>query len=199
MRVFCERLSSAVALKFKRCAFCMSRLFVVLCCVLAMALPRPAVASDSKEYLVKAAFIYNFVKFVEWPGDMAVAKQSKLDICVLGKNVLSSAGSIFKKASTPSLKLNLQTESSAAAAAEHCHIVYISASEAGREKEILSQLKGKPVLVVGDVPEFIQNNGMIGFVLRDDKVKLTINRRAIEAAGLRVDAQLLEIALEVIR
>jgi len=178
----------------------MKKLCVAFCCLLVLLTPlRAASAADSKEFLVKAAFIYNFVKFVQWPGSLEVSQQKQLDICVLGKNTLSSAESIFKKASTPSLKLNLMSESSVAAATEHCHIVYISASEAGHHKEILQQLEGRPVLVVGDVPNFIQDGGMIGFTLVSDKVKLTVNRSAIEAAGLHVDAQLLEIALEVIR
>lgn len=153
----------------------------------------------SREYLVKAAFLYNFVKFVEWPGDLSVSLQKKLDICVIGNNPFNSAGSIFKEASTPSLALNLTQESSPEAAASHCHIVFISGSERGRVASILQALNGRPVLTVSDADSFAQSGGMIGFVIVDNKVKLVVNRGAIEAAGMRIDAQLLEIAMSVIR
>lgn len=157
-----------------------------------------AAADESKEYLVKAAFIYNFVKFVEWPGGKAIAQQSHIDICVVGSSAMVNTSSVFKAASTAKLSLSLVKESSASAAASHCHIVFIAASEEGRLTEMLGELQGKPVLTVSDMDGFAEKGGMIGFVPSDNKVKVVVNTKPVGAAGMRVDAQLLEIALKVI-
>lgn len=162
------------------------------------AAPIAARAADNKEYLVKAAFIYNFVKFIEWPGAKAISQQSSIDICVLGDSPLSDTGSVFKAASTPKLALSLAKESSVKAAASHCHVVFVAQSESGRLGEILAGLKGKPVLTVSDIAGFAEQGGMIGFVMSDNKVKVIVNTKAAAANAMRVDAQLLEIALKVI-
>lgn len=157
-----------------------------------------AYAQDNKEYLVKAAFIYNFVKFVEWPGDKAVSNHPTIDICVLGDGPMSSTASIFKQASTSKLSLSLVSEASPKAALGHCHVVFIDESESGRMGEILGTLKDKPVLTVSDADGFVEQGGMIGFVLAENKIKFAVNLKAVTAGGLRVDAQLLEIAIKVI-
>ncbi len=166
-------------------------------CALALA-PPGARADDNKEYLVKAAFIYNFVKFVEWPGALAIVKHSNIDICVVGDSPLSDTGSVFKAASTAKLTLSLVDEKNWRNASQHCHILFISDSEAGKLGEILASLKNQPVLTVSDMDNFAEKGGMIGFVVSDNKIKLVVNTKSVAAAGMRVDAQLLEIALKVI-
>lgn len=155
-------------------------------------------ADDGVEYRVKAAFIFNFVKFVEWPDGKAISKQSKMDVCVLGESDLLSMAHVFTGASTPKLSLALVSEPNLAAVSTHCHMVFIAASEEGRLAEILGALQHSPVLTVSDIAGFADHGGDIGFTLSDNKVKLEINKKAIAAAGLRIDAQLLEIALRVI-
>jgi hypothetical protein len=155
-------------------------------------------ADDNKESLIKAAFVYNFVKFVQWPGALAIGGLTHIDICVLGNSSMSQTGAVFRQASTPKLSLNLTSESSAGAASGHCHIVFISSSEAARLDEILAQLKTKPVLTVSDISGFADRGGMIGFTTEDNKVKLEVNPKAAAAAGLHIDAQLLEIARHVV-
>ncbi len=155
-------------------------------------------AQETKEYLVKAAFIYNFVKFVEWPDGKAIAKQSGIDICVMGESPLMGASSVFKAASTAKLALSLVQENDATMAANHCHVLFISDSEAGRLREVLTVLKGSPVLTVSDIDGFADKGGMIGFVLNEGKIKVVVNTKSVSQAGMRVDAQLLEIALKVI-
>lgn len=175
------------------------RYFIAGClaCGLA-ATPLHVRADDNKEYLVKAAFIYNFVKFVEWPDGKAISKQSNIDICVVGNSPLSETGNVFKAASTAKLTLSLVNERNWSNAHNHCHIVFISASEEDKLSEILAAMKGQPVLMVSDIDNFAAKGGMIGFVTNDNKIKIVINAKAISTAGLRVDAQLLEIALKVI-
>jgi hypothetical protein len=157
-----------------------------------------AQAQETKEYLVKAAFIYNFVKFVEWPGDMAIAKHGAIDICVLGESPILASSSVFKAASTAKLSLSLMKEVSLQNVTSHCHVLFVSESENGRMGEILAALKGKPVLTVSDADTFAEQGGMVGFVMSDNKIKVVVNTKSASQSGMRVDAQLLEIALKVI-
>jgi hypothetical protein len=155
-------------------------------------------ADDSKEYLVKAAFIYNFVKFVEWPDGKAISKQNSIDICIIGDSGLSQTSSVFKAASTAKLSLSLVEEKNPHNAPSHCHIAFIGGSEESRLDEILAALKSQPLLTVSDIDGFAEHGGMIGFTTEDNKVKLVINPKAASATGIRIDAQLLEIAAKVI-
>ena len=160
--------------------------------------PLHARAEDNKEYLVKAAFIYNFTKFVQWPGAKAIGNQSNIDICILGSSLLAETSGVFKKASTPDLSLSLVEEQNWREAPGHCHILFISASHEPQLDGILAALKDQPVLTVSDATGFADRGGMIGFVLSENRIKLEINPGAFNAAGMRVDAQLLEIALRVL-
>jgi hypothetical protein len=157
-----------------------------------------AVADEEKESLVKAAFIYNFVKFIEWPGDKSTSRLSNIDICTVGSSGINKASKVFQAASTEKLKLSLVPESNWRNADKHCHILFISASESSSIPEIIGTLRTKPLLIVSDSEQFAENGGMIGFVVNDNKIKIAVNTKAITTAGLRVDAQLLEIALKVI-
>jgi len=154
-----------------------------------------AVADDGKESLVKAAFIYNFVKFVEWPDGKSIGKLSNIDICTVGTSSIDNAANVFKAASTAKLKLTLVQEKDWKSAASHCHIVFAGDSDS---QQVIAGLKSQPVLTVSDTDNFAENGGMIGFVHSDNKIKIVVNTKAITGAGLRVDAQLLEIALKVI-
>lgn len=161
--------------------------------------PFPAAAED-KAALVKAAFLYNFLKFVQWPGDRAVNARTSVDICILGSNPFDGAATaIMKEASTSARKLNFVEEKSPQEAAKHCHIVYIPGAEEARAAEITAALRDLPVLTVSDGEEFAQKHGMIGFVLVEGKIKLAVNLPALTAAGLKADAQMLEIAHKVIK
>ncbi len=175
-------------------------IYAVAACVAfaTVGLPQVSRADDHKEYLVKAAFIYNFVKFVEWPGAKAISQQPRIDICVLGESQMINAKEVFKAASTEKQTLSLVQENNPKNIAAHCHIVFISQSESGRLAEVLTTLKGQPVLTVSDINNFAEDGGMIGFVANDNKVKVEVNTHSVTTAGLRVDAQLLEIAVRVI-
>ncbi len=159
--------------------------------------PADAYAQD-KDYYVKAAFLYKFIKFVEWPGDKNIASQNAIDVCVIGETELIQAAPVFKGASTPTLSLALVEEKNPDRVAAHCHILFIGDVGAEAMADILRSVKGKPVLTVSDNEGFAERGGIIGFVMEENKVKLAVNTKSASEAGLRIDAQLLEIALKVI-
>ena len=166
--------------------------------IVAFGASSPSVADDNKEYLIKAAFIFNFVKFIEWPGAKAISQQSRIDICVVGDTPLATAGKVFAAASTPKLSLSLVHENNVRSLSAHCHVAFIARSEADHLESILAAVRGQPVLLVSDMEDFVQAGGMIGFISDDSKVKIDVNKKEITSSGMRVDAQLLEIAHEVV-
>ena len=117
---------------------------------------------------------------------------------MLGDSQLVNAKEVFRAASTAKQSLSLVQENNLKNVASHCHIVFISESESGRLSEVLAVLKNQPVLTVSDIDNFAESGGMIGFVSNDNKVKVAVNTRSVSNANLRIDAQLLEIAVRVI-
>jgi hypothetical protein len=155
-------------------------------------------AQDSTEYSVKAAYIYNFIKFVKWPDGFDTETRPAIDICVIGDSELLQAKSVFQQASTAKLTISLVQENNFDNIASHCHVVFIGEGESGKLKDILAATRGKPVLTVSDLDGFADHGGMIGFALLDDKIKFAINPKSAAANGLKIDARLLEIAVKVI-
>lgn len=170
----------------------------------------PANADDDnaalKEYQVKAVFLYNFIKFVEWPGAQALAQTHAANICVIGEDPFGPALNVFKQASTAQLALNV-TRNISDAAIPRCHILFISKSEEGRVSQILSAVRGYPVLTVSEISGFADAGGIVEManteksigLFSKNKINLRINVKLATAAGMRIDAQLLEIASEVIK
>jgi hypothetical protein len=145
------------------------------------------------EYPVKAAFLYHFVEFVEWPLASPLPP-STITIGVLGKDpfgdVLDKA--ILKKV-VAGRTLTIR-RFAGLAALEPCAILFISSSEMPLLPEILQRLQGASVLTVGEADRFARRGGMIGFVLEDNRVKLEVNRAAAEKAGLQLSSKLLAVS-----
>ncbi len=151
--------------------------------------PRPA------EYRVKAVYLYNFGRFVEWPAGMA--QNESFDICVMGRDPFGGdLDSTLAGEAINGLKLAARRMDESRDAAG-CRILFISASESPHIKEILNALQKTPVLTVSDAPGFIEAGGMIQFVLRENKVRFEVNRGPAEKAGLILSSQLLKVATDI--
>lgn len=152
-----------------------------------------AIGQSSREYDVKAAFLYNFITFTEWPADAFGGPDSPYVIGVLGKDpfgpVLDQIVNGEKIKSRPLVVRRF----SSIADIHHCHILFICASEEYRLPEILRWLHGQPVLTVADMPGFAEAGGEIGF-LSGLHVKLVMNPAAIQSANLTVSSKLLRLA-----
>ena len=152
----------------------------------------------SNEYQVKAAYLFNFAKFVEWPTGAFRSPTSPLVICVLGLNPFGSdlEGSIAgKTVGGHRLKISNLPHGLDASS---CQIVFIASSEKGQMREILQSLTGASVLTVGDTSGFTDDGGMINFVLEGDRVRFEANVDAADHAHLRLSARLLTVAKLVV-
>jgi hypothetical protein len=150
------------------------------------------------EYQVKAAFLYNFAKFVEWPPSSFSDVSAPLRICVLGQDPFGQALlDITHEKIVSGHKLEVD-EVADVALARTCHILFIASSEKVQLKRIFESLRGTDVLSVGDTRGFAELGGIINFVLENDRVRFEVNRKAGDRAGLKISSKLLGVAKVVI-
>ena len=159
----------------------------------------PVRAQRPAEYQVKAAYLYGFGRFIEWPASAAVAGDGAFVLCVLGDDpfgrLLDQAAEGGSLKNQPvSVRRIERAEDSAS-----CDTLFVSASEQPQLSRILSVLARRPVLTVGDSPDFAQRGGMIGFSVEGSRVRFTVNLGAAQNAGLMLQSELLRVAVAVLR
>ena len=149
-------------------------------------------AQAPNEYRVKAAFILNFARFVEWPGD-AYSENGVLVVGVIGDNPFGGEldqlnGTIINGRRIAIRRFKFGDYLGG------CQILFVSSSERNRLGKILDSVKGRSVLTIGELPQFNQTGGMIKFVIQDDKVRFEINTGAAGQARLRISSKLLALS-----
>lgn len=162
-----------------------------------LAFASPAVRAQENaptEYQIKAAFLFNFAKFVQWPSQVFADRGSPLVIGVLGEDPFHGdlAGMIRNK-SIDQHPLILK-EIRSLVEITNCQILFICTSEKRRLPEILQGLQGASVLTVGEMERFTESGGMINFVLEGTKVHFQINQEAATRAGLKISSKLMSLA-----
>jgi hypothetical protein len=150
----------------------------------------------ASEYDVKAAFLFNFTKFVEWPGSAFSDDRGTLQLCVFGGNPFGKSLESVIDEEVGGHRLGVRRVEDPGKLAG-CHVVFIDPSENDRTPQVLSSLRGEPVLTVGDNRGFLDRGGIINFVLEGTKVRFEINQEAAERAGLKISSKLLRLALRV--
>jgi hypothetical protein len=147
------------------------------------------------EYQLKAAFLFNFAMFVEWPQQAFIERTSPLVIGVLGENPFHD--DLAKTLQNKKIDEHpiVVKEIRLPAEATNCHLLFISASEKKRLPEILQSVKGTSVLTVSEMERFTEDGGMINFVLIGTKVRFQINKETAAAAGLRISSKLMNLAV----
>jgi hypothetical protein len=151
------------------------------------------------EYEVKATYLYNFSRFVEWPAQSLPAQSDSFAICVLGDNPFGPALNATVAQETIGGKSVVAKQISTPQDAVNCRVLFISSSEAKRLKEILTALGAASVLTVSDLPKFTQRGGMVQFVLEGGRVRFEVNSAIAERAGLTLSSELLKVAVNVRR
>jgi YfiR/HmsC-like len=145
---------------------------------------------------VKAAYLFNFGKFVRWQVDHAGA--DSLDICVLGKDPFGGVlDSTVAGESIDGRKIRVQRLAKVQDAAR-CSILYVSLSEESRMDAILNAVQPFALLTVSDIPHFAEHGGMIEFVVQQGKIRFEVNRTAAEESHVVLSSELLKVASRVI-
>ena len=155
---------------------------------LAMALATAeAVADDvALEYRVKAAYLLNFTRFIEWPADQA--DTGPVTICVAGANPF---GTVLDETLRDEQVGARTIRSRPAREGERCHVLFIPA---GVQADAYLKTPRRPVLTVGESPDFLRRGGIVNFVIESGKVRFEINPEAAERAGLRISSRLMRLA-----
>jgi hypothetical protein len=165
-----------------------------LLCLVLCSVTGAATAQSASEYQVKAAFLFNFAKFVEWPADAFSAADAPLQVCVLGQDPF---GGDFEQMIEDKMVNGHRLEIAhpeGVPQARACQVLFIASSERQKVREILRALTGVSVLTVGDMPGFAQMGGVINFVLDANRVRFEINVKAAERGRLKLSARLLTVA-----
>ena len=167
----------------------------LLCLFVAFPMGVAVSAQPVSEYDVEAAYLYNFGKFVRWPD--SAQKSPTFDICILGDDPFN--GTLEKLIANdhmggrPIRKRIIGRSSEASG----CAIVYISDSEAENLRRILARLAGSDALLVSNLPDFVQQGGMIQFILDGDRVRFKVNLNPANQSHLVLSSELLKVAVNV--
>ena len=161
---------------------------------LAFALWAGGAAAQVEEYQVKAAFLYNFAKFVRWPEYTFLSATAPISVCVLGRNPFGGVLEDTVAGKSVSGRAFLIRQVNDTAAACKCQIVFISASEKRRLPSILAVLQSASVLTVGESPGFADQGGVVGLKLEDGTVHFEINLEAARTKNLEISSKLLSLA-----
>lgn len=152
--------------------------------------------ATAPEYAVKAAFLYNFTKFVEWPASAFPDERSQFKVCVLGDDPFGKGLDAIGDESVAGRRISL-LRTGEIREPEGCQILFISRSERDRLPQVLESLRQAPVLTVGDTGGFLDHGGIINFILEGGKVRFEINQEAAERAGIKISSKLLRLATRV--
>ncbi len=162
-----------------------------------LGLGMPALGQEKRsaeEYELKAAFLLNFAKFVEWPPPARPPPGAPVRIGIVGKD--PSGGTIQNS-------LNGKTVNEGpivveiierAEQAQGCHLLFVPSGDRDLEAVILKAVKGRPVLTVGEREGFLQSGGLFNFYSEDKKLRLELDNDSIRSAGMVVSSKLLRLA-----
>ncbi len=191
---------------------------IVLALVLFIAAIAPkawASSAASSEYEVKAAFLYNFIKFVDWPGEETADSSEPISIAIIGKDPFGKAFKPIedklikdRKVVVERFKGLEELEKSGAKdkseqhpqidAIRKCHLLFICRSEEEKLEETINLVKGHSVLTVADTEGFLESGGIINFLIEKKKVRFEISVAAAKDAKLKVRSQLLRLAKRIV-
>jgi hypothetical protein len=148
----------------------------------------------SHEYQLKAAFLFNFTQFVEWPGSSFATDDAPWVIGVLGENPFNTYLEEIvsgEKINGHRVTVNYYKNTDEI---KSCHILYINLPDAKKQELALAGLEKRNILTVSDFPSFPQYGGMIRLFTRDNKIKIQVNLEASKAANLVISSKLLKLA-----
>jgi hypothetical protein len=162
-----------------------------------------AESAPSPEYQVKAAFLYNFVKFVDWPEEKIADSNDTITIAIIGKHKFGNAFDAIKgkkvkeKAIVIKYLPNFEQTRDKDTLKKY-HLLFICSSEEQHLKDIIKIAADANVLTVGDMDTLFEAGGIIQFVMQKKKVRFEINLTAAKRAKLKIRSQLLRLAKKVV-
>ena len=160
----------------------------------APARPLAAQTEGPTEYQVKAAFLFNFAKFVEWPDAVLAGARTPIVLGILGEDPFGNDLSLIVTGQSVRGRTVSIRKYRFGDDLRDCHILFVSASERMHMAQILASLQGASVLTVSDMPGFAGGGGVVQFYMEEVRVRFVVNVDGAARANLRVSAKLLAVA-----
>jgi hypothetical protein len=170
-------------------------LAVLVCCLLLTGYVQTARAAA--EYELKAAFLLNFAQFVQWPAESPASKSGPVILGVLGKDPFGPEIARALGDRTINGRHVIMRHFASLPEARNCHVLFISSSEEAQLDQILRSLVNSSVLTVSDIARFADSGGAIGLFQDGTRVSFEVNLEAANAAGLKINSDLLALAKAV--
>jgi len=174
------------------------RLFLLIVAVISIFGASPGFAAvKPSEQQLKAAYLYNFAKFITWPDTAFSDAEAPMVIGVLGKNPFN--GELHQLTARNVRKRPIEIRYfKSLNELKDCQLLYIASEDEGELKSILKSLSTKPLVTVGEGKKFADSGGIIQFVTKRDRLKFIINLDVAKANGIKIEAQLLSLAVEIL-
>lgn len=191
----CKRLTCAVQPGLPGLRQALARVLFVAVALMSFAVSGSAAAQVSKEYQIKAVFLWRLAQFTQWPSGAFETGESPIVICVFGENPFNGALHAAVEGETAhGRRLEIQNLRNPGQL-KACHIVFVASVGPRQAKEIAAALAGRSVLTVGEADGVASSyDPMVRFITEQNKIKLRINRGAAAAARLVFDPRLLRAA-----
>lgn len=170
------------------------RLFLPLLILCFSLQPASAQVDPQSEHKFKAVYLYNFLKFVDWPDGAFADRSSPVRIGILGNDLLKKLLEETVGSEMIGDRPVAVTQISSLDQVETCQLVFVSRSERESYREILTKVKGKPILTVGEEEEFFQMGGAVNFYFEGKKLRFEINLKSVKTADLSANSKLLRLA-----
>jgi hypothetical protein len=168
--------------------------FVTAFCIVFAASVSGGQPDSSKEYQIKAAFLLNFIQFIEWPAAAFPNSETPITVGVLGDDPFGDAlEQTFREETVRGRKLIIK-RSRQVEELKACHLLFISKSEKDHFVDILTKTQDASIVTVAEMEDFARRGGIINFYMSEKKVRFEINVAAAERKDLKVSSQLLKRA-----
>jgi len=165
----------------------------VCCSILFSSNMHAAETNNAAEYAVKAAYIYNILRFVSWPDGHLLAQTDTVNICLLKQNPFKQYLEPIKSMAITGRSIRLKTIQSLKSSSD-CHLIFFQQEEQQETPLFKQFIQSSDAILLGENIEFINDGGMFGFFIQNNKVKLGANRKAISNPDIHISALLLEVS-----
>ena len=150
--------------------------------------------SPGDEAQVKAAFVYNFIKFVNWPADVVQRSGDSIVVAVIGDGSVADAAERLLAGKQVGDRRVVVRRSKADQPLTGVQAIFVTESDAKKVHRVLDGATGRPILSIGDANGFAESGGIIGLVIEDRKVRFEIDQDAADSAGLKISSKLLALS-----
>lgn len=171
----------------------MARLTAAVLLFLAMATQSPGIQSITEDQ-IKADYLFNFAKFIEWPADAFPAPEAPLDFCTLGHSPVVDDIDTSVRGKSIGDHTIVVKHLHAVEEMKDCQLVFLAAGANKQEQKLIQSAKGAPLLLVSEIPGFSHAGGTIELIMEDGKLLFEVNLKAAESAHLKISSKLLTMA-----